>query len=269
MSRELDNMRRKGLILGTAVDANRLSSLINKLKPIKTQHELMRVGPGQEGGYLIPDDISGLTACFSASSSIDSSVAFELDLLESFGINSHIANYSMEEPPGYFKPLTFMPKFLGVTNNNSDITLDSWLKKTMLVTEYENYDQHLLLKLDINCNEYGTILSASDKVLKRFRIIVLKLNDVDQWAHPSFFGIAEHFTKKILQHFNVVHIHPDNSKTTVNVNGVDLPEKLEITLLAKRRCTGVGYVTSFPDELDKPCNPDMPEIVLSEQWYKS
>jgi hypothetical protein len=251
--------------LETAVDANRILGLINRLKPIQTQHELMRVGPDRDGGYLIPDDIEGITTCFSAGSSIDSSATFELDLSESFGIDSHLVNRSMEVPPGYFKPLTFIPKFLGPTNNNVYLTLDSWVKNT---TEYEYSGQHLLLKLDLEGSEYSAMLTASEEVFKRFRIIVLKLNDVDKWGHPAFFRIAEDFTNKILQYFNVVHVHPSNKGKISNVSGIPLPEILEITLLAKKRCNIVGYINSLPDELDKPCNPEIADLVLPDIWYK-
>ena len=265
---ELDNVRRRGIVLETAVDANRLLKVIERFKPVQTQHELMRVGPELDGGYLIPDDIEGITTCFSASSSVDSSAAFELDLFESFNINSHLVNNSMEEAPGYIQPLTFVAKFLSAINNNMYLTLDSWVKGTLLVTEYENYDLPLLLKLDIGGDEYSSILSASEDVLKRFRIVVLKLNNVDQWGHPSFFKVVEDFTNKLLEHFIVVHIHPSNKVTIKNVNGIDLPEMLEITLLSKKRCNILGPVSSLPDELDKPCDPNIKDIVLPDVWFK-
>ncbi|MCU0317661.1 MAG: hypothetical protein MUC92_13840 [Fimbriimonadaceae bacterium] len=40
-------------------------SLIAKLRPIRGQHELIRLGPDEDGGYLVPDDLEGIVACFS------------------------------------------------------------------------------------------------------------------------------------------------------------------------------------------------------------
>ena len=57
MSGEIENIRKRGIVVETAVDANRILGLINKLKPIQTQYELMRVGHDREGGYLIPDEL--------------------------------------------------------------------------------------------------------------------------------------------------------------------------------------------------------------------
>ena len=226
----------------------------------------MRVGHEREGGYLIPDDLDGVISCFSASNSIDASVAFEQDLKDSFGINSHVINYSIEESPGYLTPLSFMPKFLGPNNNSIYVTLDSWMKGTV---DYEYCGMHQsILRLDCGGHEYGAILSASDDVLRRFRMIVLKLNDIDKWGHPAFFKIAEGLINKILQNFNVVHLHPNNNGAIKNINGIDLPEILEITFFAIKRCKISGYVDSFPDELDAPCNPDIADMVLPDIWYK-
>lgn len=263
---ELDYIRRRGVVLETAVDANRILSLINRLKPIKTQHELMRVGPDRDGGYLIPDDIHGITSCFTASSDMEDPVSFEQDLLESFGIKSHLTNHSMEEVPKYFTPLSFMQRLLGPNNDSKSITLDSWMKGTI---DYEYCGAYQsILRVDCHGNEYGALLSTSEEVLTRFRIIVLKLNDIDKWGHPAFFKIAEALINKILQNFNVVHLHPNNQIPIRNINGVDLPGILEITFLAIKRCKMLGYVESLPDELDRTCHPEITDIALPDIWYK-
>jgi hypothetical protein len=260
---ELDSIRRRGLVIESAVDANRLLGLIrNKLKPIQTQHELMRVGGDQDGGYLIPDDVEGISACFSPG--VEHTSTFELDLLDSFGINSHLADFSVDGPPGYLIPLSFTKKFLGPINNNAFMTMDTWVKNT---PEFES-GEDFLLQMDIEFGEYSTILATSDEVLQRFRIIVMEIHDIDKWGHPAFFQIVESFFDKLLQYFNVVHIHPNNYGVVRNVNGVDLPETLEFTFLAKNRCNVLGNITSFPDELDKPCCPGKDELVLPDIWYK-
>lgn len=40
-------------------------SLLESLKPIQTNHELIRVGGDGDGGHLIPNDLMGIDACFS------------------------------------------------------------------------------------------------------------------------------------------------------------------------------------------------------------
>ena len=183
---------------------NSLITLIKKLRPVKTQYELMRVGSNQDGGYLIPDDVEDIVACFSPG--VEATSTFEKDLFDSFGINSHLADYSVNGPPEYFTPLSFTKKFLGAYNDNVYITLDDWVKQT---SEYES-GKDLLLQMDIESSEYATILASSEDVLKRFRTIVMEIHDIDKWSHPAFFYIVNTFFEKLLKNFTVVHLHPNN-----------------------------------------------------------
>lgn len=241
---------------------NELITLIKKLRPVKTQYELMRVGSNQDGGYLIPDDVEDIVACFSPG--VEATSTFEKDLFDSFGINSHLADYSVNGPPEYFTPLSFTKKFLGAYNDNVYITLDDWVKQT---PEYDS-GKDFLLQMDIESSEYATILASSEDVLKRFRTIVMEIHDIDKWAHPAFFYIVNTFFEKLLKNFTVVHLHPNNYGTTVNINGIELPQTIEFTFLRKDRIEFKGYCDTFPDELDFPCAPHKSELVLPNIWYK-
>jgi len=259
---ELAILRRQGLILEKAVVGHNLIGLIIKLKPIKTQFDLMRVGPDQDGGYLIPDDIDDIAACYSPG--VETKLTFGKDLFDSFGINSHLADYSLIEPPENLQPLSFTKKFVGAVTNKEHITLDSWVKNT---PEY-NFGKDLMLQLDIDGREYSTILATSEEILHRFRIVVIKVHNIDKWGHSAFFKIAESFFDKLLNQFNVVHTHFDNNGTIVNVGGVELPETIEFTFLSKARSESLGYINLLPDELDKPCNTQYHDQVLPDIWYK-
>ena len=46
-------------------DAGALRRMLTALHPQNTTTNLIRVGPSGDGGYLIPDDLDGLVACFS------------------------------------------------------------------------------------------------------------------------------------------------------------------------------------------------------------
>ena len=43
----------------------KLKDLINILKPVATNKNLIRFGSSTDGGYLIPDDPDDISACFS------------------------------------------------------------------------------------------------------------------------------------------------------------------------------------------------------------
>jgi len=41
-----------------------VEQFFNLVKPVKTNHDLIRVGGQVDGGYLIPDDLEGIETCF-------------------------------------------------------------------------------------------------------------------------------------------------------------------------------------------------------------
>lgn len=70
--------------------------LLSLLKPIKTNHELIRIGGDGDGGYLIPNDLVGIDSCFSPG--VSSVADFENDLTKK-GIKCFLADFSVDAPP--------------------------------------------------------------------------------------------------------------------------------------------------------------------------
>lgn len=46
-------------------DKNEILALMKSLYPLKTEYPLIRLGPVRDGGYLVPDDLTGIEACYS------------------------------------------------------------------------------------------------------------------------------------------------------------------------------------------------------------
>ena len=54
-----------------------LTRLISRLAPVSPTQPLIRLGPAGDGGYLVPDDLEGIEACFSPG--VGGSFGFEHD----------------------------------------------------------------------------------------------------------------------------------------------------------------------------------------------
>jgi hypothetical protein len=238
------------------ISAEQIRTLTKKLAPVKTQHSLVRMGPPHDGGYLIPDDLNGIGACFSPG--VFTYAHFEEDLLRRYAINSHQADYSVDGPPKGFQPLSFRKKFIGAYNDNVYMTMEKWMKDSW---EYD-LGSDFILQMDIEGGEYDAILSTPDKLLKRFRIIVLEIHYIDKWGLSEFYSIANAMLEKLKQHFYVVHLHPNNCGGMLNVNGVELPCVLEVTLHRKDRCVVSEGTPEIPHVLDSPCGPGFPDLEL-------
>ena len=156
-----------GVYVDGVTPMGRMQRLVEKIRPVRSIFPLIRIGGAHDGGYLVPDDLKGISACFSPGVEVNAS--FEIDLLLKTGIESHLADFSVDHSPPNFIPKSFLKKFLGPINNDEYITLENWL----LSAEEINNPADLILQMDIEGGEYLTILSTSDEVLKRFRIIIL------------------------------------------------------------------------------------------------
>ena len=240
---------------------DKLKAIIQALRPVKTKYDLIRVGGDNDGGYLIPDDLDGIAACFSPG--VDVTATFEKDLL-SRGIRSHLADASVDGPPEGLEVASFAKKYLGGCNNATHMTLMDWVLST---PDYYS-DGDLLLQMDIEGAEYTTLLCAPSTVLNKFRIIVVEIHNVQTWFNPLAMGVVEAFFEKLLENFNVVHIHPNNNCSFIQYDEVFFPSVFELTLLRKDRADPEGFVDSFPHPLDQPNVTDKPDRSIPEELYK-
>lgn len=252
-----------GIYVEKTTPVDRLNDLAIKLWPVKTRFPLIRIGSENDGGYLIPNDLNGITACFSPGVDINSS--FEKELLKREGIPSHLADYSVDGPPQGFTAKSFLKKYLGAFDDDIYITLDNWVSDNTQLKVSED----LLLQMDIEGGEYTTVLRASDETLKKFRIIIIEIHDVEAWAQKNFFAIVESFFHKLLMNFNVVHNHPNNCCGIVNIGGFLAPRVFELTLLRKDRASSDGFCKVFPHHLDKPNLIGNADLVLPANWFSS
>ena len=248
-----------GIYVDPMTSIDRMRALASRLKPIATNVELIRVGSQQDGGYLIPNDLSGIKACFSPG--VDQTASFEAGLLD-FGIRSHLADFSVDGAPQGVPVASFIKKFIGSNNSEQFITLESWMKNS---PEYQP-GSDFILQMDIEGGEYESLLSTADEVLRRFRIAAIEFHNIETWGQKDYFAIVEATFNKLLNIFYVVHNHPNNAMGIVNMNGFLTPRLFEITLLRKDRVQAVNGFASLPHPLDKANLPLIPDIIFPEDW---
>lgn len=248
----------KKIAVTPATDAESLQNFIRKLRPYDSDKQLIRFGPDTDGGYLIPDDIEGIEACFSPGVSKVS--GFELECANR-GMKVYLADASVDKLPEEHADFIFDKKFIGAVGTGDFITIDDWVKNSI-----SSQHTDLILQMDIEGFEYETILSMHDSLLQRFRIVVIEFHSMHLLWSKTFFDLASRAFEKLLQHHTIVHIHPNNLGTVVTRNGLEIPEMLEITFLRNDRVVQKQPAITFPHKLDfRNCNkPDLP---LPRSWY--
>jgi hypothetical protein len=232
--------------------------LIKSLQPFGTDKKLIRLGKQGDGGYLVPDDLEGIAACFSPG--IGESSAFELDCVN-YGMDVFLADKSVDGPKESNDKFHFIKKFIGPLNNEDFITMDRWVNDSL-----KEQDSDLMLEMDIEGHEYLSIVSMSDHLISRFRILVIEFHFLDKLWNPEFFKVASAAFGKILQNHTCVHIHPNNCCGVEKLSGIEIPRAMEFTFIRNDRVRNVVSRQDFPHHLDFDCTSKK-TLILPEIWY--
>ena len=235
--------------------------LVEMLRPHYLGFNLIRLGRGCDGGYLLPDDLEGIHYCFSPG--VSNVVDFEKDLLER-GIFSFLADYSVDGPPPSLKRFHFEKKHVDVIDTEHTITLQSWINQRMP----NGCGGDLLLQMDIEGAEFVVLLSTPIEILQRFRILIVEFHSFHKITNPEQFNLMLKAFTKLLCVFDVSHVHPNNSHGSVFIGGLEVPRIMEITFLRKNRTRQKTSIAKAPHDLDRKNVPQKEDLILPTVWYK-
>ncbi len=239
---------------------DQVDQFFQMIKPVSTIFGLRRVGGDGDGGYLLPNDLDGITACFSPGVAFSSS--FEIQIAE-MGIACYMADYSVDGPAQNHKLFTFDKKFLGANNFGNFIRLDTW------INFYKQGEGDLLLQMDIEGGEYDVILSTPIEILEKFRIIVIEFHYLESLITVAGGKLVSLAFSKLLQIFEIVHIHPNNCRDPIKYKDYTIPPIMEFTFMRKDRVRISKEEFMAPNPLDRPCDPSRKNFNLPNCWYKN
>lgn len=245
--------------LGRTARPEAIEDFLKTIRPIETQHPLIRVGGDSDGGYLIPDDLEGVTACFSPG--VSTIAHFEEDLAAR-GIKCFLADASVDMPPVIGHLFDFERKFLGPRPGGDFITLEEWVDRKA------PGQSDMILQMDIEGAEYRVILATCREILQRFRIVVIEFHNLASIYDRMGLDLVSLTFSRLLEDFDIVHIHPNNRIRPVTFKQFETPPLLEFTFLRKDRVTSRRPHAAFPHPLDRKNVVKRPDLDLPSCWYR-
>jgi hypothetical protein len=247
-------------VWGQNVRAKDIKGIAEMLQPLASSSELIRIGGKGDGGYLVPDDLLGVSACFSPG--IANNVSFEKQLA-GLGITSYMADYSVDGPPESNARFDFERLYLATESDGvMNIRLEDW------VSWKAKEEGDLILQMDIEGSEWEVLMDTSLETLSRFRLIVIELHRLDQMVtSPSDFEAVKSVLSKLRKQFSPVHLHANNCFPALGYQGLSIPRVLEVTFLRNDRLNKAGkrYEPQIPHPLDEPNTP-YKEVRLTSDW---
>ncbi len=254
----------------TSLMTSLLYKTIKRLKPRPSPFPLIRVGPFSDGGYLLPNDLSGISACFSPGN--DNRKPFEDSLLHGWGIQSYLLDKSSDVDQ-FATPLlsgqSFRKLWLSAFPAEDSITLSQWLAEADVPN-----DQDLILQMDIEGAEWLILSSVPSSILSRFRIIVVEFHGLgDLLNSTKLASLHAPALLNLTSNHTCVHVHPNNTGSELMIPGtaINIPTILECTFLRNDRfdVRFNSFIPSppiLPHPLDRCCSSNYPSLSLSAGW---
>lgn len=252
---------RLGIPSDRRVGLNRLRNLIGRLRPRQTKGGLIRIGPDGDGGYLVPDDLEGLTAALSPG--VADECRFDLALAER-GIPVFMADASVDGPPAQHNLFHFQKKFIEPYESENTTTFAAFSR----FVESQSRPGDWLMQMDIEGAEWRVLLNAPDEDLSRCRILLIEFHHLQRLFSASNFEFMASVFERLLKSYDVVHIHPNNASRVATLGDIEIPTVMEFTFLRRDRFAAghpIG-VAVYPHPHDSECVPTRPPLPLPKIW---
>jgi hypothetical protein len=253
-----------GLFIDKPAASSSVLTFLEQFRSRLVAVDLIRLGGKSDGGYLVPNDLEGVKYCFSPG--VDVKATFEKELAEKYGIRSFMADASVSEPPLDSDYFEFDPKFLGSRNDDTFITLSSWIDQKVGADDHD-----MLLQMDIEGAEYEVFVETPMDVLSRFRIMILEFHDLERLFDQKMLPLLSAVFSKLARNFSIAHVHPNNCRGVISRDGVDVPRVIEVSFIRNDRIAGIrsDQPISLPHPLDEMCCPDRQDVVMPAVWWRA
>lgn len=230
----------------------------------------IRIGNKHDGGYIALKKFCEKTDTV-YSFGVENDVGFELDFVNKFpDAKVKLFDHTINSLPNEHLKFTFFKRGVGPGYNEL---------KDIICNDTGN----LLLKMDIEWDEWATFLSSDNKTLSKFNQLLIEfhvvyLDDISRdrftpyfrgfyksvydKVNDNLFDMYYKVIKKLNNLFYAFHIHANNSLAKINVGDYRFPPLIELSFVRKdlvnnvQRATG-GFPVDGLDYSNKPYKYDI------------
>jgi len=224
-----DVLARAGLSVAKTAPSGETQEVVALLKPSGSR-PMLRVGGVGDGSYLIPDDLQGVTHCFSPG--VGSSSAFELDLARR-GMGVFMTDASVRGPAAEHENFRFRGDYLASYSDPSRnlVSMEDWYAAELGGSDHGD----LLLQMDIEGGEYEVIHSMSDNLLRKFRILAIEFHHLHQLRNCHQCRYMSSALHKLRRIFRVCYLAENFAAGSFVVGGQRHGRLMEVTFLRNDR----------------------------------
>jgi FkbM family methyltransferase len=214
-----------------------------------------RFGSSHDGGYINLDDFRGVDTAFSFG--IEQNASWDVDVAKR-GVTVYQFDHTVDAPITDNPRLIFARKKISPEAGPESESLLSLISQHDKQNTYPN----ILLKIDIECNEWAVFDATPPEILSRFSQIVGEFHYLQGLSDVHWRRLLARVFKKLSSAYAVVHVHANNYAGFSNVANVIVPNVLEITFANRGIYSFSETDEVFPGPLDISNNPSHPDMHL-------
>lgn len=229
-------------------------SLLKMHSIVDQDVSICRVGGDEDGGYIMARPYSREFIAYSFG--IGKNVSWDKQMAEA-GYQVYQYDHTIRKLPQTHP--NFHWKKVGITAGKD--TKNLYTFRNLLRQNGHEKEKGMVLKMDIEGCEWEIFNEIDTQILNRFDQIVIELHRVSNLKKKKYILKA---LRKITNSFAVIHIHGCNYSSVNYCNNFITPDTLEVTFVNCNRFNVIPDGRLLPCNLDRPDNPNVPDIWLGK-----
>lgn len=230
-----------------------IESYVSLLQPKVPELPLNRFGNTNDGGYILIDDFPKNSIIYSIG--IFNDASFDLAMAE-MGFPVNMFDHTIDALPCEHRLFTFTRRGLAPKDSPPDfLSLES-----ILATADKSDD--LILKMDIEGDEWPVLAASPESLLYRFRQIVIEMHGFTSFSSHEEVQRKIKALERLNCHHQVVHVHANNNAPYEIIGGLPFPDVLEVTYARKK---DFGEFKIFDGKYPRP-ELDRPNVIFKADY---
>ncbi len=219
-----------------------------------------RFGADRDGGYVMLDDLGGARTALSFG--IGPDVSWDAEMARR-GLRVLQFDHTVQRPPQDDPHFDFhRARVVGQKQNPDDVTLAEILARSDLAAEND-----LIAKIDVEGCEWGILAETPIPLLRRLRQVAVEFHDMRKFVERPWRVAALSALQNLTASHACIHVHGNNWGPFVVLGGIPFPSAFEASFARRSDYAVVPSTAEFPTELDRPCNPKVPDLYLGRWDY--
>ncbi|QUS54408.1 FkbM family methyltransferase [Pseudovibrio brasiliensis] len=234
-----------------------VETLFSRLSPMDVVGcNLTRIGRAFDGGYIMAPLRPDEKVAYSLG--INRDVSWDLEMARN-GCKVYQYDHTIDGLPHNHEGFNYFKK--GITTSHQTNQQMTCLRHELVKNGHKNTND-ILLKMDIEGDEWGVFADLEINELQKFSQILVEFHDLHKVYKLFWYRTALEGLNKLFKTHQAVHVHGNNNTSLRIIGGYAVPPVLEVTFLRRDLFQFSPCTRTFPNELDQPNNPSFAEHQL-------